>query len=196
MLSLLKDEGSASSRPGGFQTRRHRARELRWRSIFGRQCPDGENDLAEVFAAERGAHGLTHRDDGVVAGGGGIFADVDLDSIGDGEPAPAKRCVVIGGRDCVRSSAERRRERLRDAFFECVSGDLLHLALYRVETLSLALANFDREQLKEMPVAIRRAGTRSFGVIEQSARNIEPNGARGWRCASGRVGRPNAGRVN
>ena len=93
------------------------------------------------------------------------------------------------------TGAERRRERLRDSLLERVAGQILHLALDRIETLPFALPDFYREKLKKMPISVSRAGAGSFRVVEKAACDIESNRPRSRRRARRRIGRPNSRRV-
>ena len=70
---------------------------------------------------------------------------------------------------CIQSGSERG----GDAPLESISGNVAHLALYRFQTLSLALSDLDREELQEVTIVVCRGGTRSFGTIEQSTGDVE-----------------------
>jgi len=78
----------------------------------------------------------------------------------------------------VRVGSERRSERSGNPFLERIAGDFLELRSDRIETLSLALPDLDREKLEKVPVTVRRTGARSLGAVEQSARDVESNRAR------------------
>ena len=55
---------------------------------------------ANIAATEGGTNRLTHRDDRLFAGSGGILADVELDAVCDSEAVPAQRDITIVS-DCL-----------------------------------------------------------------------------------------------
>jgi hypothetical protein len=120
---------------------------------------------------------------------------VNLDSVGDWEAAPPEWRIGVGCGNRVGTSAQRRRERLRNSFLERIAGEIFHLAFDGIETLPFALADFYREKLEKMPVSVGRAGASSFGVIEKTAGDVEANGPRSRRSARRSVCRPNPRRV-
>ena len=96
---------------------------------------------------------------------------------------PTKRNVVVVSDGLKSTGVEGGRERRRDLPLKRVSGDIAQLTADSVETLSLALADLDGQQLQKMPVSISRAGSGAFGPVEQSARYIKPNRTRARRCS-------------
>ena len=72
----------------------------------------------------------------------------------------------------------------------------LHFLLDDVERDALALADLDREQLKEVAVVVRRRGAGAFWSLEQPVGDVKANRARARRGARRGVGRTNAGSVD
>jgi hypothetical protein len=91
---------------------------------------------------------------------------VKLDSVGDGKAMPAKRNVVVVADGLKTAGVKRRRERCRDLPLERISCDIAQLTADSVETLSLALADLDGQQLQKMPVSIGRAGSGALGPVK------------------------------
>src|SRR6476660_2073345 len=120
---------------------------------------------------------------------------MQLDPIDHRSSAPGIGLVVVvcygGVSACVQSRSERR----RDAALECIACNVAHLMLDLFEALSLALPDLDREQLEEVAIIVRRCGTGSFRTIEQSAGDVEPDGARSRCGTSRRICRPHPGGV-
>ena len=150
---------------------------------------------ANIAAAEGGANRLTHCDDRLFASGRGIFADVELDAVRDGEAVPAQRDIAVVGYGLIRSGAECRSEGKGDSALERVASHIAHLSLDGVEALSFALPDLDGQQLKEMTISVYSAGTGSFGSIEQSARYVKANSSRTGRGAGRSVCWSNSGCV-
>lgn len=97
---------------------------------------------------------------------GRIFPYVKLDAVGDGEPVPAKSHVIVVSDGEICSGTQRRSECERDFALKRITGDVAHLFPNRVQALSFALPNLYGQQLKEMAISVRRAGARSFGMIQ------------------------------
>lgn len=131
--------------------------------------------LPNVFPAQRGAHGLTHGDDGGVPRGRRVLPDVNLDSIRDAHPSPDRDGVVVVARDGVRSQSQRWRQRRRDASFERVTGEVLHLPLDELQRRAFALTDLDGEQLEEVPVVVGGGRPGSLRAVKKSTRHVEPN---------------------
>jgi hypothetical protein len=110
---------------------------------------------------------------------------VNLYSVRDEDAAPGGGPLIVLGDDDVGTRAEGWRERLGDAALEKVARRLPHLALNDVESLAFTLANFDREQLEQMPIIVDRRGAGAFRAVEQAIGHVEPNGP-GTRRGSGR----------
>jgi hypothetical protein len=70
---------------------------------------------------------------------------VKLYSIGDRKPVPAERHVVIMCDRLIGAEVERGRQRSGDLALESVAGDVAQLVADRLQTLTFALANLDRE---------------------------------------------------
>src|SRR5262249_10913662 len=138
--------------------------------------------LSDFGAAERGADGFADRDERVVTGRGGVFADVELDAIRYGQPAPGEygRRLARGGGGHA-AGMERRRERLGDAAFEGIAGDADQLFLDMIERLPLSLADFDREELEQVTIVIRGGRAGSLRAIQEPARHIEADRPRARR---------------
>lgn len=120
---------------------------------------------------------------------------MELDTIGDRSSSPAERSVLVVCNGGVRAGGQSRRKRARDPSLERIAGEFLHLVLDRLQALSFALSDLDREELKHMPIVVRCCRSRSLGAIEESAGNVESYGTRARSCTSRRIGRPHAGRV-
>src|SRR2546423_14284152 len=90
---------------------------------------------------------------------------------------PAQRHVVIIRDYLIGTRRQCRCERLRDFALERIAGEVSHLGLDGLKALTFALPNLDREQLEQMAVAVCRSGAGTLGSIEQTAGDIEANGA-------------------
>lgn len=113
---------------------------------------------------------------------------MELDPIGNREPMPAQRHVVVLSDGVVSTYTESGCERGGDLSLQRVTGEITHLAADGLQALALALADFDRQQLEKMPVTVGRTGAGSLGAIEQSGCYIETNRAGTWCCSRGCVG--------
>jgi len=91
---------------------------------------------------------------------------VELDPVRHREPMPAQRHIVVLSDGVVSANIERGREGSGDLSLQCVAGEISHLPANGLQTLALALPDFDRQQLEEMPVAVGGAGAGSFRPIE------------------------------
>ena len=89
-----------------------------------------------------------------------------LDAVGDRQAVPSE-CNVTVVRNCfIRAGTKRGRKRLRNLPLERITGDVAQLGADGIEALPLALSDLDGQQLQEMPVPVRRAGTGSLRPIE------------------------------
>jgi len=120
----------------------------------------------------------------------------ELDTVGNADPPPGFRRIIVVRHGVVCARTERRRQRLSNALFEEIAGHAEHFGLDDVERLSFALANLDGEELQEMPVMVGRGGAFSVGMIEQPARDVEPDRSCTRRGAGRSIGRPHAGGVD
>jgi hypothetical protein len=77
-----------------------------------------------------------------------VLANVELDTIDDGEPMPPKCHVVVVSNGYISACAQRRSECQSDFPLQCVTGNVAQLGSDRVETLALALPNLDGQQLE------------------------------------------------
>ena len=100
---------------------------------------------------------------------------MNLDSVSDVEPAPSENDVAIVRDRFVGSGAEGGREGCRQPLFQGVTSDFPELRANRVQALSFALPDLDREQLEQVAITIRRSRAGAFGAIEQSVRDVESN---------------------
>jgi len=91
---------------------------------------------------------------------------VQLDTIGNSQAVPSERHVAVVCDGFIRARAEGGRERLCDFSLERIAGDIPHLGANRVEALSFALPDLDREELQQVPVSVRRAGACSFWPVQ------------------------------
>lgn len=119
----------------------------------------------------------------------GIRADMELDSVGDTDAAPGGGGVIVLRGDDVSSGDEGWLEGAGDASFEGVAGNAFHFVFDCFERLAFALADFDCQELEQVPVVVRCGGTCSFGAVDESGRDVEANGASAWSGAGARVGR-------
>lgn len=108
---------------------------------------------------------------------------MNLNSVRNRQPPPAQHHVSIVRDSFVGICSEGGSQRPSNPFLERIAGDFLQLGPDRVETLPFALADLDREELEQMPVAVRRTGPGSLGAVQQSARDVEPDRARTGRGA-------------
>src|SRR5688500_12497694 len=132
---------------------------------------------ADVGPAKCSPDRFPHGDNSVFTRSWRILPDVNLYSVRNRQPPPAQHHVSIVRDGFIGIRSESRSKRLRDPFLERIAGDFLELRSDRIETLSLALPDLDREKLEKVPVTVRRTGSRSLGAVEQSARDVESNRA-------------------
>src|SRR6185295_6574989 len=133
--------------------------------------------LSDVFATERGPHGLAHGDHCTFARRGAVFAHMNLDTVRDVHATPCSSRFVRAPSRQFRVDAQRWRERRGDAAFQCVAGEILHFLLDNVECGALALTDLDGEQLEQVSVVVRGRRAGAIRSIEKAACHIEPHRA-------------------
>jgi len=90
---------------------------------------------------------------------------VELDPVGDRQTVPSQRQVAIVRDRFVGTGSKSGRQRLRNLPLERITGDIAHLGADGVETLPLALSDFYRQKLKQMPVTVGRTSAGSLGPV-------------------------------
>jgi hypothetical protein len=114
---------------------------------------------------------------------------MELDALGDTDSAPGGGEIIVVCGDDISPRCQSWFKSARHAPLESVAGDALHFGSDGVERLSFALADFDREELEQMTIVIRRGRSRSFGAVDESCGDVEADRARAWRGAGARVSR-------
>ncbi len=101
---------------------------------------------------------------------------MQLNTVSDRHASPRDRIVVIQLRGAGATSQQDGSERLRYAPFERVAGRLFHFALDSFERRPFTLAKLDGEELKEVPIVVRRRRTDAVRAIHQAIRDVEAHG--------------------
>lgn len=91
------------------------------------------------------------------------------------DTAPGSNWVIVAGDRDIGFGRQDPFERIGETFFEDVSCQPLHFRLDRFERLPFTLADFDREELEEVPIVIGGGRSGAIWPIDQTGGDIKPD---------------------
>ncbi|GAC1318599.1 MAG: hypothetical protein NVSMB22_00660 [Chloroflexota bacterium] len=152
--------------------------------------------LTYVRAAQCGADGFAHCNDGIVIRRYRIIANVDLNPIRDRYASP-RGGGIVGGRCGNRDTRnEGGCQRLCDTPFQRIARHISQLPFDDIESLTLPLTDLDRKKLQQMTIAIRRCRAGTLWAIQETVCNIKSYSPCTWRCSGRRIRGSQAGGID